>query len=224
LSESAGEQSRTRTGVLGGTFDPIHQGHLAVAAHACSALSLDRIVFIPAARPPHKPEFAISPFAHRVAMLELALKGHPQFVLSSMEEKREGPSYSIDTLQELGISFGKKEKLFFLIGMDAFVEINTWKKFREIPRVCDIVVIDRSEYSLELMARLTGFFGSYVFSPQENCWICPDLPGRIHSLSMKPVDISSTAVRRLVSQGKSLHGLVDEEVADYIRVQGLYRK
>lgn len=183
MSASAGEQSGKRTGVLGGTFDPVHLGHLAVADHACSVLALDRIIFIPAARPPHKPEIEISSFAHRAAMLRLALEGQPEFVLSCMEEKREGPSYSIDTLQELRATLGEDEKIFFLIGMDAFAEIDTWKEFRRLPQLCDMVVIDRSDLSQEMMEKVSRRFGPYAYHTGEKCWICPGITGRIHYLA-----------------------------------------
>ncbi|MBU0479873.1 MAG: nicotinate-nucleotide adenylyltransferase [Proteobacteria bacterium] len=221
---SAAESERGgRTGVLGGTFDPVHLGHLAVAEHAFASLQLNRVLFIPAARPPHKPDLKITPFVHRAAMLELALQDRPGFVLSTMEEKRSGPSFSVDTLRELRSVLGEAEKIFFLIGMDAFAEIATWKNYRLLPELCDLVVIDRPDFPLELMKKTVSLFDpdppGTAGSPGRN----RVRAGAFHALAMEPVDISSTRIRKTVGEGGAVRGLVPPGVADYIEKKGLYR-
>ncbi len=126
-----------KIGLLGGTFDPVHNGHLAVAKHVLRVLALDSIWFIPAASPPHKSAHEdgreISSFTHRVAMLERAISHHSSYVISDIEAKRSAPSYSIDTINILLQQIGEQADLFFIIGADAFIEIDTWKRYKELP-------------------------------------------------------------------------------------------
>lgn len=222
MSTSAKDQSGKRLGVLGGTFDPVHLGHLAVADYVFSKLAFDQIVFIPAARPPHKPNLKTAPFSHRVAMLELALENRPEYTVSTMEKRRSGPSYSVDTLKELRRGLQKNDLMFFLIGMDAFTEIDTWKDFRSLPTLCDIVVIDRPDHPADILQNTISRLGSYEYSADGACWISRELTGRIIPLTMKPVPISSTKIREMLKSGGEIDNLVSFKVNRYIDSLSLY--
>ncbi|HSH14255.1 MAG TPA: nicotinate-nucleotide adenylyltransferase [Desulfurivibrionaceae bacterium] len=211
-----------RIGVLGGTFDPVHLGHLAVARFVQAQLKLDEFLFIPAARPPHKLYTSLTPFPTRLAMLQLALRDLPEFKVSDLEAARQGPSYSVDTLEELRHLYGKGERLFFVIGLDAFLEVDTWKDFARLPRLADLVVIKRSAYPLEPVGAVVAKLGDYRFEPAASCWSAPGLPGRIHLLSMPPIEISSTMIRRAAAADESLEDLVVPAVATYISEHRLY--
>jgi nicotinate-nucleotide adenylyltransferase len=208
--------------VLGGTFDPVHLGHLALARFVRRRLELDKFLFIPAARPPHKARGGLTPFAIRQEMLRLALQDEPEFMLSALEEARRGPSYSVDTLRELRRLHGSGVSFFFVVGLDAFLELNTWKNYRDLPRLTNLVVIDRADYPLDLAAATIEELGPYRFDPECSCWVASGLPGRIYLLTMEPVEISSTMVRRKVAAGASLQGLVPPAVARCIQAHRLY--
>jgi nicotinate-nucleotide adenylyltransferase len=218
---------KEKTGLLGGTFDPVHNGHLAVANHVQQALRLDSIWFIPAALPPHKAGHAdgrdISAFVHRVAMLKLALKGNSAFVISDIEAKRSSPSYSIDTLNLLIPRLGEKTDLFFIIGADAFLEIETWRKYKELPSLVHFVVISRPAYSPQKVALIIERnFPGYSYDPSCQTWSAPGRRGSFILQHMEPVPISSTQIRSRVREGKEIRGLVPPEVENYIRKYSLY--
>jgi nicotinate-nucleotide adenylyltransferase len=212
-----------KVGVLGGTFDPVHLGHLALARFVRQALALEEFLFIPAPRPPHKRRGDLTPFADRLAMLRLALAAEPEFSVSDLEVARSGPSYSDDTLQDLHRLHGPAARFFFVIGLDAFLELRTWKDYRRLPRLADLVVINRTDYPEERALETVRQLGEYRPGPVPGCWQAVDHPGRVYLLAMAPVAISSTMVRRAVAAGQPLGELVAGPVADYIRRHGLYR-
>lgn len=213
-----------RVGILGGTFDPVHNGHLAIAEAVRPALALSSILFIPAFLPPHKPTYAISAFSHRVAMLELAVAGHPGFFVSRLEAEREGVSYSIDTLRALRQSLGKDVQLFFITGMDAFAEIHTWKANRELLDHASFVVIGRPDHCQQSCGQTVATnFPGYAFVESRGSWEREPGQGAIHPVAMEPVTVSSTGIREAVRQGRAIRNLVPGAVADYIESQGLYR-
>jgi nicotinate-nucleotide adenylyltransferase len=219
--------TRKKTGLLGGTFDPVHNGHLAVASYVHHALGLDSIWFIPAAIPPHKAGHAdgrgISAFSHRIAMLELALKGNSAFVISDIEAERSSPSYSIDTLHLLIPQLEKKSDLFFLIGADAFLEIETWKNYQELPSLVHFVVITRPASSPERVAEIIRRnFTGYTYDPSCQIWRTRDSRGSFILQHMEPVPISSTQIRAMVRKGEEIRGLVPPAVEEYIKKHGLY--
>lgn len=209
--------------MLGGTFDPVHLGHLAVARFVLAQLKLDEFLFIPAARPPHKLHTALTDFPTRLAMLQLALRDLPEVKVSDLEAARQGPSYSVDTLEELGRLYGVGVRLFFVIGLDAFLEVDTWKDFLRLPRLADLVVIKRAAYPVEPVGAVVGKLGDYHFNTATSCWSAPEVPGRIFLLSMPPVEVSSTMIRRAAAVGEDLASLVVPAVAAYIAAHRLYR-
>ena len=213
-----------RVGILGGTFDPVHNGHLAIAEVVRQALALSSILFVPAFLPPHKPTYAISSFAHRSAMLELAVADRAGFSVSRLEAEREGPSYSIDTLITLRQALGKEVHLFFVIGMDAFAEIHAWKAYRELLDYASFVVIGRPDHCRQACGQtVAADFPGHAFIGRLGSWRGEAGPGAIYPVAMAPMKVSSTEIREAVRQGLSIRTLVPGAVADYIKDQGLYR-
>ena len=213
-----------RVGILGGTFDPVHNGHLAIAEAVRQALALSSILFVPAFLPPHKPTYTISAFPHRAAMLELAVAGHPGFSVSRLEAEREGPSYSIDTLRALRVLLGPEAELFFITGMDAFAEIHTWKANRELLDHASFVVIGRPDHCQQSCGQtVAANFPGYTFVEAHGRWQGEPGQGAIYPVAMAPIKVSSTEIREAIRQGRSVRELVPTSVADYIETQGLYR-
>ncbi len=214
-----------RVGVLGGTFDPVHNGHLALVEAAFAALSLDSLILIPAAVPPHKRVLHITSFAHRLAMLELAIAGRRGLYVTRLETERPGPSYSVDPLAALRNHYGPAVTLFFLVGIDAFLEMQTWKSYRQVPQLADLVVVDRPGARVrELDAAILSRFPGYGPDLAGGCWRETNGPGVIRPLVMEPVDISSTAVRELIARGdEAVTGLLPAAVTGYISRHRLYR-
>jgi len=211
-----------RVGVLGGTFDPVHNGHLSMVGHVLDVFSFDSLLFIPAARPPHKGHIETTPFHDRLAMLELAIRADNRFLVSDLEAHRDGPSYSIDTLIDLKAILADKVQLFFIIGTDAFVELNTWKKYRGLTDHANLVVIDRPDYPLRKVEGVVNQLGNYSFDPDQVCWIAPEHKGKVYPLAVPPVDISSTDIREKIAGGQSFENLVPPSVFQYIIEHGLY--
>jgi nicotinate-nucleotide adenylyltransferase len=213
----------SRVGLLGGTFDPVHNGHLAAADAVQRGLGLDAVLFIPAAQPPHKKNYRISPFEDRIAMLELATGGRPEFLVTGIEAERHGPSYSVDTLRQLHRLLGDEVRLFFIIGLDAFVDIATWKEYAVLPRLADLVVLNRPSHGMEQMERtIHRFFPDFRFNPQKRKWIDSSRLALIHFFIMEPVAVSSTQVREAAGKSRNMEGLVPPAVAEYIRSHELY--
>ncbi|PLX50580.1 MAG: nicotinate (nicotinamide) nucleotide adenylyltransferase [Desulfobulbaceae bacterium] len=213
-----------KIGILGGTFDPVHLGHLAVARAALAGLELDEVLFIPAYKPPHKQELNQAPFAARLAMLKLALADEPCFRCSEIEGERADLSYSYDTLQELHRRFGPDVSLFFIMGHDAFVDLASWKRFRAIPRLADLVIVNRPHARPGSLARaVQDVFGvqAGVTPAGEGRWRLA-AGGYVHALTMAEVPISSSAIRRALAAGDDVRRLLPSAVAAYIREHGLY--
>ena len=214
----------TRVGILGGTFDPVHNGHLAVAEAVRQALTLSSILFVPAFFPPHKPTYTISAFQHRAAMLDLAVADRPGCSVSRLEAEREGPSYSIDTLRTLAHGLDKDVHLFFIIGMDAFAEVFTWKEQRELLDHASFVVVGRPDHCKQSCEQtVVANFPGYAFVEPLGSWQGKPGQGAIHPVAMPPVKVSSTEIREAVRQGRPIRDFVPAAVADYIEAQRLYR-
>ena len=213
-----------RLGILGGTFDPIHLGHLRTAEEIGQELDLEKVYLIPSASPPHKTEELVTPFDHRLTMTRLAIGGSSLLDALDLEGKRAGPSYSIETLKELHAIFKPDPDLFFILGIDAFLEINTWKENERLFDYANFVIISRPGYRKE---KLEPFLLKLGLEINKNGEADAFLMKSNKTLAIKEttlMDISSTHIREMVQQGKSIRFLVPGAVRDYITKKGLYRK
>ncbi len=190
-----------RIGLLGGTFDPIHLAHLRIAEEVREELALSEVWFIPAGVPPHKRAEPHLPFEERLRLVELAVKDHPAFRALDLEGRRPGPSYTVDTLKELRQRHPQHE-FFFILGLDAFLEIETWYQYPRIPELARLVVVSRGEFPLE-KARIRA---RELFPEKE-----------ILFLSVTRLDISSTDIRRRLKAGLSVRYLVPEPVFEALK-------
>lgn len=201
-------------GVLGGTFDPIHNGHIAAGLRAQDALQLDRVMLVPSHIPPHRGVGA-SP-AHRLAMAELAALGQHGWTASDIELKREGPSYTFDTLTELG---GGRWQKFFIIGADAFAEIATWSRYPAVLELAHFAIVARPGTTLDSLQKRLPDLAERMTTPEA---FRPAAAPRVILIQAETPDVSSTTVRRRVRDGQSIRELVPETVASYIATRRLY--
>jgi nicotinate-nucleotide adenylyltransferase len=211
-----------RIGLIGGTFNPIHLAHLRVAEEARELCALDRVVFIPAADPPHKPLAGEVPFMQRCEMVRLAIAGNPGFELSDVEGQRPGKSYSIDTIGHFRAEH-PDDRLFFIIGSDSFLEIGQWHRFAEIFRSCSLIVAERPHCPVaEPLAALPSSIKA-EFTYEAACRRLGHQSGeKVHFLSGSLLDISSSEIRRLNASGRSITYLVPPAVEAYIKEQRIY--
>lgn len=202
-----------RLGLFGGSFDPVHLGHLHAARSAREAFSLDRVVFVPAARPPHKPGRVLASGADRVRMLELALEGESDFDISDLELAREGPSYTMDTVRELRSAVGESEaaELYMILGSDNLRGLEKWSRVEELLREVVPIVIFRAGASKDALDELRGDLSEEILERLRNGFL--DLP---------PVEASSTAVRTALGGGEEPSIELPPSVGEYIRSRGLY--
>jgi nicotinate-nucleotide adenylyltransferase len=213
-----------RLGILGGTFDPIHLGHLCMAEEVGEELHLAKVYLIPAALPPHK-EKNISSFQDRLAMTRLAAQGSSLLEALDLEGRRTGLSYSIETIKELHQLFGPQMELFFIIGLDAFLEIETWKDYRSIMDYCNLAVVERPGFQMEA-------WGTFVpqlqmglqAGEQTNLFRARNGNQLVILNRITHLDLSSTLIREKAGQGKSIRFLVPEAVHRYLKEKRLYRQ
>lgn len=196
-----------RIGILGGTFDPIHFGHLILAQEALERLRLGRIIFIPCYLPPHKYRRDITDARMRLKMVTLAIKSNSKFSASSMEIDRKGRSYSVETLRQLTKIFGKSAKLFFITGSDSMEELVKWKNFGEVITLARFVIAQRPRYPLP--SKIFPFFNEILKNVQ--------------FITVTSLDISSSQIRRNVKCRKSIQYLVPGEVRRFIVKNKLYQ-
>lgn len=231
-------------GLLGGTFDPIHHGHTALARAAKERFDLGRIHFVPANVPPHKQSRAVTPYFHRYAMVVLATMGEKAFVPSVLEAPgvatapgakgraakadESGANYSIDTVKRLKESLKKNDRVFFLIGMDAFAEIAHWHQAEALFRECEFIVASRPGYSL---ADVANALPEKIRPPRNVSQPFAKQPAKgdlvlsgatIHLLENVHQAVSATAIREAVAAKKPLRKFVDAAVEEYIKKEGLY--
>lgn len=193
-------------GIMGGTFDPIHFGHLAAAEEARQRFQLARVLFIPNGRPPHKPDYVPSPGEQRYDMVVLATAPNPAFEASRIEIDRPGLSYSIDTLRELRDQLGPNAESYFIAGADALLEMLTWRQPERLAELCEFIAVSRPGYDLHQLQQAMP----------------PELLSRMHLLEVPGVLVSSTELRRRAAAGLSLRYLTPRPVARYIAAHGLY--
>jgi nicotinate-nucleotide adenylyltransferase len=207
-------------GLLGGTFNPIHFGHLQVAMAAMSECSLARVVFLPAALPPHKSSAPLAAFCDRLAMVRLAIEGEARFSCSDIEQKLPAPSYTVETLRAVEETAGSGTHLFFLIGSDAVMDLLSWHLYDEILRRISLIVVRRRD---ESGARVDGFLCRLGYSKVGETWSRPGGYREIFVLQRIPDNYSSTAIRERIAAGVKPHGEVPPAVLAYIEEHGLYR-
>lgn len=218
-----------RIGVFGGSFNPIHLGHLLLADEILERLALDQILFVPAGCPPHKPVGDLASAEHRYAMTRLAVEGHPRFGVSDMEINRLGPSYTIDTLRTLHRSAGPGQELFLLIGSETFLDLLTWKEPPALARLAKPVVIPRHGTSFDPEGRearkILQEIGQekWIRVPSEGA-MPPLPPTGVLLVSATSLPISASELRRRAREGKSLRYRVPDAVSDYILKHRLYRE
>ena len=204
-SPGGGRVARPAVGLMGGTFDPVHIGHLAVAEEARDALGLERILFMPAGTPPHKPAGEVTATHHRVAMVALAIEDNAAFELSRIEVDRAGPSYTVDTVERLA---GEAD-VTVILSAETFRELPTWHEPERLFAAASVAVVPREGYP----------------SPDPD-WLSATFPGRegrVRYLEGPRLDLSSTDIRTRVATGRSIRYLVPPAVAAYIAANGLYQ-
>jgi nicotinate-nucleotide adenylyltransferase len=224
-----------RMGVMGGTFNPIHYGHLGAANEVQEAFALDTVIFVPAAAPPHKDQAEIIDPHHRLMMTVLATISHPQFMVSSVEIERPGASYTVDTMAEIKHLFQEQKTIYFIMGIDAFLEISSWKQPDVLLGSCHTIVTSRPRYNLHELApsilrQVSAMHPSLVFEPITGTMSLDspgfqvgDTPYQIYLHEISGWDISSTDIRRRVKGGRSIRYLVPDPVDAYIQKYQLYR-
>ena len=212
-----------KLGILGGTFDPIHLGHLRVAEEIAEDLGLKKVYIIPSAVPPHKTGRLVTPFKHRLAMAHLATKDVPMLEVMDLESKRQGASYSIETLKELHTIVQPDPDLFFIIGIDAFLEIETWKEYRDLFNYTKFVVIERPGYGHIKLGQFIKTLGLKLGKIDTSDDFIAHGTKNILIQKTTHLDISSTDIRKRVAKGKSIRFLTPSRVYKYIFQKGLYK-
>ncbi len=197
-----------RLGVLGGTFDPVHRGHLALACAARDELGLEQVLFVPAGQPWRKTGQEIGANEDRLAMLRLALEGDPSFQIATLELERSGPSYTADTLEALAAQ-RRGDEMYFIVGQDALMDLPNWVRPERILELARLAVARRPEVSAEAL--------------EEAQRRVPGLRERVFRLKMPPVEVSATEIRERVRRGQPIRGMVPAAVEGYIREHRLYR-
>ncbi len=197
-------------GILGGTFDPVHVGHLRIAEGARARLELSQVLFVPAGQPWLKADEAIASPIHRVEMVRRAIADNPYFELSTVEVDRPGPSYAVDTVAILQQQLGAEASFFFLLGWDSLAELPRWKEPDKLVQMCQLVAVPRPDFSPPNLEALESSI--------------PGVTQSVVLLDMPLVDVSSSDIRKRVAQGLSIQGLVPDDVEEYIKEQQLYRQ
>jgi nicotinate-nucleotide adenylyltransferase len=199
-----------QVGILGGTFDPIHLGHLIIAEEARTRLELERVIFVPAGQPWLKAGQPLTPAQQRASMVELAVASNPCFQVARNEIERSGPTYTIDTLEELQRELGADTVLHFIMGMDALEQFHRWREPARLLELCHLVVVNRPGHQGVDVGAVAARY--------------PQASGRVTLLSIPQIEISSTEIRRRAARGISFRYQVPEAVEQYILERRLYRE
>lgn len=210
-----------KVGILGGTFDPIHLGHIGLAKAALAEMALDEIIFIPSAIPPHKNR-KISPFDHRVKMLKIACRGYEKFNVCTIEGDLPKPSFTLDTMVALTEHFGGNQQFYFIIGSDAFLEFTTWKGYEKVLAIVHFTIAIRNKSDRAVLPQFIRDLGYEAF---DGCWNGGHYQKSIHVLKSVPPEVSSTDIRSFFLTGLSnsrIDSLLDPQVEEYIVEMGLY--
>ncbi|MGE3843010.1 MAG: nicotinate-nucleotide adenylyltransferase [Vicinamibacterales bacterium] len=211
-----------KLGLLGGTFDPVHHGHVSAARAARESLALDRVLFIPSNLPPHRQRAPLASAFDRFAMIALAVDGEPAFEASDLELSRPGASFSIDTLHALHREGWQPMQLFFITGIDAFADIRTWKGFPELLAAAHFVAVTRPGYKPGVLTTSLPDLASRLVDASLLARQTGTTPTRITLIEAETADVSSTDLRRRLASRESLEGLVPDAVERYIHKHRLY--
>ncbi|MBN1930226.1 MAG: nicotinate (nicotinamide) nucleotide adenylyltransferase [Desulfobacterales bacterium] len=219
-----------RIGLFGGTFNPIHLGHLRAVQEVQEAFNMDKCYLIPAAIPPHKKQIGIASAEDRFEMVKLATSDSPNFIVSDVELKRSGPSYTIDTVIYYQSILPKATQLYLIVGIDSFLQIEIWKFYPDLfSHIAFIVMARPGPRGKQIFSNrqvLENFMKSrisadYRFSIAQNCFMHPEKQA-VYICDVSLLDISSTKIRRLIKDGRSIKFLVPEKVEEFIKTKGLY--
>lgn len=216
--------AKDRIGIFGGTFNPIHLGHLKAAEIVQKKFHLEEVLFIPSYIPPHKESVEIVAPFYRLKMVELALDSYPQFVPSSIEIDAKGKSYSIVTLKKIKRLY-PQASIFFVLGIDAFLEIDTWREYHSLLEQCYFVVISRPGYRLDDAKKiLGGEFRKRMVEISESAEVNEKKVAsyKIFFFPIDSLDVASTEIRERIKRGESIKGMVPEAVRNYIQENNLY--
>jgi len=213
-----------RLGLFGGTFNPIHLGHLRAGIEVREAFNLDKLLFIPSAHPPHKTADQVANAEDRLEMVRLAIQGEPSLEVSDVELARPGPSYTIETLQYFQDRFGSESDIYFIVGQDAFSEITTWKSYKALFGTAHFIVMTRPRSNLRSLEDFihTQISEGYQYDPTSNQYNHPEWC-TIFCLNITHLDVSASQIRELIRQGRPIRFLVPGKVEDFILKKGLYR-
>ncbi len=215
-----------KIGLMGGSFDPVHSGHMRAAEEISEKLALDEVIFIPTFVSPHKSSETMADSSHRLNMLKLSVKDSPRFKVSDIEFRREPPSYTIDTLKSLNKSSPQNE-YYFIIGSELFAEIETWKDFAELFNYSSFVILHRPGYDLPDSASpiplALGNDFRYSYSDKGMEVFAHTSSNELFFVDIAGIRVSSTEVRELICRGNSLRYLVAPQVEEYIAENGLYQ-
>jgi nicotinate-nucleotide adenylyltransferase len=223
LAEMPEKEILLKAGILGGTFDPIHFGHLRTAEEIGQGLDLEAVYLIPSASPPHKTEEPVSPFSDRLEMARLAVGDSPLLRVLDLEGRRPGLSYSIETLRQFRRMFGPNTDVFFILGTDAFSEIETWKEYRKLFEYAHFVIIQRAGYRQDQLESFLEHLGLSFRALEQPGTFMTASGNKIMLQETTLIDISSTQIRKMVAGGRSIRFLVPEEVRTYVMRKGLYK-
>lgn len=219
-----------RLGLFGGTFNPIHLGHQQAALEVLNQFELSRIYFIPSALPPHKSFGTLATAADRFEMVRLAIADHPRLSVSDIELQRPGPSYTIDTIEHFKGEMDAEGRIYFILGIDAFLEINTWKSFRSLLAQSAVIVMSRPQAGSDaddLASTVAAFAqqricSDYQWDRSRSVLVHPRYQ-TIHLSRITPVDIASSRIRRMIREGRDIAPWIPPAVAQYIDQKDLYR-
>jgi len=219
-----------RIGLFGGTFNPIHLGHVQVVREVKAGFGLDKILIIPSALPPHKEPEGVVDAEDRLEMIRLAFSDDPNFVISDIELKRLGPSYTIDTIRHLKSISSANTQFYLILGLDAFLEIDTWKSCNDLFLLIPFIVMSRTingensakpEWKSLKNYLQSNISKGYTFSSAQSSFN-HDKKQPVCVFNVTPVDISSTTIRKRIKKGRSIKRLVPEIIEDFIKTKGLY--
>jgi len=220
IEKKSGVSGR-RVGLFGGTFNPIHLGHLRGADEIRELFHLDEVIFVPSSIPPHKKTQEITKASHRLEMVRLAVSGNPYFSVSDVEISRSGKSYSIETIKYFRDR--GQDIFFFILGSDAFAEIESWKDFRNLFFLCHFIVMTRPRSEKGPRSLPRALAPNFRHSSEEEAWV--HVSGyMLYFKEISFLDISSTMVRELIEKGRSVRYLIPPEVQTYIQEHSLYRR